>query len=124
MHLGAGSNPIKAVKTLVQVREMEEFGCEIQGVEGKRVRPLEDPELVGQEAAERARRERVRREGVEVLVREDRRWEWMISQMEDWSARERSWERFRETKERKKMGRLGEVLGLKKTRLGRTFSRA
>lgn len=121
---GAHRDPLKAVKQLVQVREIEEFGCEIQGVEGKRVRPLEDPELVGEEAADRARRERLRREGDEVLVREDRRWDWLLSQMDDWSAREKSWKRFRESREKKGMERLGEVLAQKKATLGRTFSSA
>lgn len=43
-----------------------------------RVRPLEDAGLVGEEAAGRARREREEREGREVLVVEDRRWDWLL----------------------------------------------
>lgn len=43
------------------------------------VRPLEDPYLVGEVAAARARRERLAREnGVDVLQREDRRWDWFL----------------------------------------------
>lgn len=47
--------------------------------EADRVRPLEDPYLVGEEAAARARRERLAREnGDDVLQREDRRWDWFL----------------------------------------------
>ena len=39
-------------------------------------RPLEDPDLVGEEAAARARSERLANKPVEdVLIREDRRWD-------------------------------------------------
>jgi hypothetical protein len=44
--------------------------------ENGRVRPLEDPYLVGEEAATRARRERLaRKHGEDVLILEDRRWD-------------------------------------------------
>ncbi|KAL7621403.1 hypothetical protein AAE478_008725 [Parahypoxylon ruwenzoriense] len=44
-----------------------------------RVRPLEDPYLVGEEAAARARRERLAREnGDDILYREERRWDWFL----------------------------------------------
>ncbi|KAK2600623.1 hypothetical protein N8I77_010144 [Diaporthe amygdali] len=44
-----------------------------------RVRPLEDPYLVGEVAAARARRERLAREnGDDILHREDRRWDWFL----------------------------------------------
>lgn len=40
------------------------------------IRPLEDPHLVGEEAAARARRDRLAREsGDDILVREDRQWD-------------------------------------------------
>lgn len=43
------------------------------------LRPLEDPYLVGEVAAARARRERMAREnGDEVLHNEDRRWDWFL----------------------------------------------
>jgi hypothetical protein len=50
-----------------------------------RVRPLEDPYLVGEEAAARARAERMARESVrgggdEILIREDRRWDWFLGE--------------------------------------------
>lgn len=42
----------------------------------ERFRPLEDPYLVGEEAAARARRQRLAKEnGDDVLHREDRRWD-------------------------------------------------
>lgn len=51
--------------------------------DGQRVRPLEDPYLVGEEAAARARRERLAREnpGDDVLHREDRRWDWFLGML-------------------------------------------
>ncbi|KAK0628609.1 hypothetical protein B0T17DRAFT_614505 [Bombardia bombarda] len=72
----------------------------IEEEERNRVRPLEDPYLVGEEAAARARRERLAREngggnGNSVLVREDRRWDWFLTQMEDREERDRSWRGFR-----------------------------
>ncbi|KAJ6443928.1 methyltransferase type 12 [Purpureocillium lavendulum] len=60
------------------------------------VRPLEDPYLVGEVAAAQARRERLAREsGDDVLLREDRQWDWLLVQMKSWDERERSWARFR-----------------------------
>lgn len=42
-------------------------------------RPLEDPYLVGEEAAAEARRERLRREnGDDILIREDQHWDWLL----------------------------------------------
>jgi len=58
---------------------------------------LEDPYLVGEEAASRAKQERLAREraGDDVLVREDQHWDWLLAQMKTWDERERSWARFR-----------------------------
>ncbi|KAJ9161625.1 hypothetical protein NKR19_g2077 [Coniochaeta hoffmannii] len=74
-----------------------------------RLRPLEDPYLVGEEAASRARRERLAREnGDDILIREDRRWDFFLAQMNDCEERERSWNRFRrETELKQSRGRLG-----------------
>lgn len=70
-------------------------------------RPLEDPYLVGEVAATRARRERIAREqGDDILIREDRQWDWFLAQMRDWDERDRSWTRFRrdaEMSSRKKL---------------------
>ncbi|KAI1328649.1 hypothetical protein F5Y16DRAFT_146082 [Xylariaceae sp. FL0255] len=66
------------------------------GLDGGRVRPLEDPYLVGEEAAARNRAARLSLlNGEDVLVREDRRWDWWHAQMRDLDSRERSWNAFR-----------------------------
>lgn len=61
--------------------------------------PLEDPHLVGAEAADRARRSRVYREMCarqEATRRhESRSWDFMVGQMSDWDERRHSWNRFR-----------------------------
>lgn len=50
--------------------------------ERARNRPLEDPYLVGEEAAALARRERLAREsGDDILIREDRRWDWFLGKL-------------------------------------------
>lgn len=52
--------------------------------ERERVRPLEDPYLVGEEAAARARRERLARENAdEILIQENRRWDLFLGK---WSS--------------------------------------
>ncbi|OTB01798.1 hypothetical protein M426DRAFT_25259 [Hypoxylon sp. CI-4A] len=59
------------------------------------IRPLEDPYLVGEEAAARARRERLARQnGDDILYREERRWDWFLGQMKDWDDRDRGWTSF------------------------------
>jgi hypothetical protein len=50
----------------------------IEEEERNRFRPLEDPYLVGEEAANRARRERLALENDDVLTREDQRWDWFL----------------------------------------------
>jgi hypothetical protein len=45
----------------------------------REIRPLEDPYLVGETAARQARAERLARENQEeILINEDRRWDWFI----------------------------------------------
>lgn len=64
------------------------------------MRTHEDPHLVGEEAAEEARQERLRREaGWEVLEQEDKRWDWLLAQMSDWEERDKSWKTFRKNVE-------------------------
>ncbi|KAI3395563.1 hypothetical protein diail_1225 [Diaporthe ilicicola] len=65
--------------------------------DGGRVRPLEDPYLVGEVAAARARRERLARENVDdVLHREDRSWDWFLGQVNEREERSTSsWRPFR-----------------------------
>ncbi|KAF2113420.1 hypothetical protein BDV96DRAFT_648380 [Lophiotrema nucula] len=77
--------------------------------------PLEDPYLVGEEAAGRARRARVYREmclrGEETTRYENRSWDFMMGQMKDWDERERSWSSFRSNVSRTKL--LSRRLGLR-----------
>lgn len=60
---------------------------------------LEDPHLVGVDAAMQARTEREQREMVtkreQTRQLEDRSWDFMASQMADWEERDRSWNSFR-----------------------------
>jgi hypothetical protein len=47
--------------------------------EERKIRPLEDPYLVGEVAAAKTRRERLAREnGNEILIKEDLRWDWFL----------------------------------------------
>ncbi|KAF2969121.1 hypothetical protein GQX73_g4505 [Xylaria multiplex] len=66
-----------------------------------RVRPLEDPYLVGEEAAARARNERLaRKHGEDVLIHEDRHWDIWLAQMRDVEERARNWNTYRATVDR------------------------
>ncbi|KAF2443033.1 hypothetical protein P171DRAFT_54830 [Karstenula rhodostoma CBS 690.94] len=60
--------------------------------------PLEDPHLVGAEAADRARRSRVYREmcamEAETTGHESRSWDFMVGQMSEWEERRTSWNSF------------------------------
>lgn len=68
----------------------------VSPADSNRVRPLEDPYLVGEVAAARARRERLARENTEdILHREDRRWDWFLGQMNEREERSTSWRPFR-----------------------------
>ncbi|KAI1825850.1 hypothetical protein F4861DRAFT_154037 [Xylaria intraflava] len=61
-----------------------------------RIRPLEDPYLVGEEEAARARAARLARgHGEDILILEDRHWDSWLAQMRDAEERERSWNAFR-----------------------------
>lgn len=77
--------------------------------------PLEDPYLVGEEAAGRARAQRVYREmclrGEETTRYENRSWEFMLGQMSDWDDRQRSWTQYRR-KSTRQSKLLGRMLGL------------
>ncbi|KAF6836771.1 hypothetical protein CMUS01_05289 [Colletotrichum musicola] len=73
-------------------------------------RPLEDPYLVGEEAAHSARQSRLAREsGDDILLQEDRRWNRFLAQMQTWDDRDRSsWRNIRQaeqTSQRKKLSR-------------------
>jgi hypothetical protein len=70
----ASDTIVRRVATLERVVEEE-------SQQRNRFRPLEDPYLVGEEAAARARSERLAREnGDDVLTREDRRWDWLLGE--------------------------------------------
>ncbi|KAF4981646.1 hypothetical protein FZEAL_2596 [Fusarium zealandicum] len=59
-------------------------------------RPLEDPHLVGEVAATTARQERLAREsGDDILIREDRQWDWFLARMKASDERERGLSRSR-----------------------------
>jgi cytochrome c-type biogenesis protein CcmH/NrfG len=65
-------NPVAAIIQTLEEEEREKYR--------DRERPLEDEELVGREAAEKARQERIGW-GREVLIREDRRWDWLLGEI-------------------------------------------
>ncbi|KAM7222862.1 hypothetical protein V8F06_001760 [Rhypophila decipiens] len=86
---------------------------QIEEEERNRVRPLEDPYLVGEHAASQARQERLAREnGMDILIREDRRWDLFLAQMRDQEEREKTWKRFRRGADSERgSSRLGYRLG-------------
>lgn len=54
------------------------------------LRPLEDPYLVGEQAAAEARRQRIASEVNESMLKEeDRQWDWMLAQMKTREERDR-----------------------------------
>ncbi|KAF2423772.1 hypothetical protein EJ08DRAFT_700889 [Tothia fuscella] len=62
--------------------------------------PREDPELVGEMAAQRAKEQRLYREKCKndpkaALSYESKGWDFMLAQMKDWEEREQSWSNFR-----------------------------
>jgi hypothetical protein len=62
--------------------------------------PMEDPALVGETAAARAKEQRLYRENCmrdsrEALRYESKSWDFMLAQMVDWDEREQSWNKFR-----------------------------
>lgn len=58
----------------------------------REIRTLEDPHLVGEEAAAKNTQERVRREnGWNVLENEDKRWDWLLGKYLLWSFVRRSY---------------------------------
>ncbi|PHH74336.1 hypothetical protein CDD82_4975 [Ophiocordyceps australis] len=83
---------------------------------GQELRPLEDPSLVGEVAAAQARRQRLAREaGDDILIREDRQWDWMLAHMNNRDERERSWTRLRRDAEpghrKKLLQRISSLMG-------------
>jgi len=75
-------------------------------------RPLEDPYLVGEAAATQARNERLAREnGDDILIRENQRWDLFLAQMKDQDERERSWKRMRRAVARRSSTKLAQRIG-------------
>ena len=79
---GSGSN-VNSSSNAEAVRTVRDTMARMNEEEEQRAaarpRPLEDPHLVGEEAAARARRARLAREnGDDILIREDRRWDWFL----------------------------------------------
>ncbi|KAK1768682.1 hypothetical protein QBC33DRAFT_557460 [Phialemonium atrogriseum] len=71
------SDPLQCARRMLLERVDEEW-------RRNRVRPLEDPYLVGEEAAARARAERLARENTaDVLVLDDKRWDWFLAQTKE-----------------------------------------
>ncbi|KAI9878198.1 MAG: hypothetical protein M1830_001590 [Pleopsidium flavum] len=76
--------------------------------------PLEDPHLVGHEAAAKAKAQRLymrRCIDEEALRQEQKTWDFMLTQMADWKEREKSWEKFRKEVGRSRL--LGRRTGLR-----------
>ena len=74
--------------------------------------PLEDPALVGPEAAAHATARRLYLERCaeeEALMKEEQKgWDFMVGQMADWREREKSWEGFRKGfQEKRFLGGMG-----------------
>ncbi|KAF7546332.1 hypothetical protein G7Z17_g8500 [Cylindrodendrum hubeiense] len=92
--MNAQRDPVDSLRRVMTERIVEE--PPVQERNEPTTRPLEDPYLVGEVAAATARQERIAREsGEDILVREDRQWDWWLLQMKDWDERDRSWTRFR-----------------------------
>ncbi|KUI69158.1 hypothetical protein VM1G_04871 [Cytospora mali] len=102
-----------ATRILERVNEEIASGSVTPDSDG-RVRPLEDPYLVGEVAAARARRERLAKEnGDDVLHSEDRRWDWFLAQTKDWEERNVSWKQFRrDMQQTSSRGRLARRIGV------------
>lgn len=125
--LGAGGGPGAGMDRHTQRRTGTPERVAEQHGATSNSRPLEDPYLVGEEAAALARRERLAREnGDDILIREDKHWDWFLgklsnpslcgglanrsaAQMKNWEERERNWAKFRQdtTQRRKLLRRFG-----------------
>ncbi|OHE96628.1 hypothetical protein CORC01_08085 [Colletotrichum orchidophilum] len=104
--MNQGADPVAHLRRFMSERMAEEEAAQ----RARDFRPLEDPYLVGEEAAASARRERLAREsGEDILWDEDRRWNRFLAQMQTWEDRDRSsWRNLRQpppTNQRKKLTR-------------------
>lgn len=83
--------------------------------------PLEDPALVGEVAAARAKssrlyRETAMRDPLEALRNENKSWDFMHHQMTDWEARDQSWTNFRKAVSGGRRMKLARRIGIKTKR--------
>ncbi|KAJ0164112.1 hypothetical protein CTA2_1732 [Colletotrichum tanaceti] len=103
--MNQGADPVAHLRRFMSERMAEEEAAQ----RARDFRPLEDPYLVGEEAAASARRERLAREtGEDILWDEDRRWNRFLAQMQTWEDRDRNWRNLRQpapTQQRKKLTR-------------------
>ncbi|CCF46583.1 hypothetical protein CH063_15291 [Colletotrichum higginsianum] len=103
--MNQGADPVAHLRRFMSERMAEEEAAQ----RARDFRPLEDPYLVGEEAAASARRERLAREtGDDILWDEDRRWNRFLAQMQTWEDRDRNWRNLRQpapTQQRKKLTR-------------------
>ncbi|QDS69718.1 hypothetical protein FKW77_009922 [Venturia effusa] len=84
-------------------------------------RPLEDPALVGEVAAARAKssrlyRETIMRDPLEALRNENKSWDFMHHQMRDWDERQQSWTNFRKEVSCGRRTKLARRIGIKSRR--------
>jgi hypothetical protein len=75
----AGGTGLAAADSVGVPKRTPVASISLQNDSSSTIRPLEDPYLVGEAAAARARQERVLREsGEDILVREDKQWDWLL----------------------------------------------
>lgn len=107
---GSGPGPCKADS---DSRRESDSGEEDEE-EDTPLSPFEDPHLVGDEAAARAKAQRLymrRYKDEEALRQEKKTWDFMLAQMADWKEREKSWDKFRKEVGRSRL--LGRRTGLR-----------
>ncbi|TLD07175.1 hypothetical protein PgNI_10280 [Pyricularia grisea] len=86
----ASASPRRLELSPSRIARLERVSEIAEAEEQRRHRPLEDPYLVGEVAARRARAQRLAREnGDEVLEMENRRWDLFLAQMRDFQPRNR-----------------------------------
>ena len=107
-----------APEETVDARLMTSLGLQdlmIEEIDSGPTSPLEDPDLVGPEAARRAKERRIYmarcKNNKEAMRQENKTWDFMLAQMADWKEREKSWEKFRNDMASGKSGILGKRIG-------------
>ncbi|KAF2637463.1 hypothetical protein P280DRAFT_105480 [Massarina eburnea CBS 473.64] len=97
---GTSSNRISPTSSTTNISSPTSYPVHV-GSSSDPLNPHEDPHLVGEEAAGRARAQRVYREmclkGEETAKYESRSWDFMFGQMADWEDRRKSWKGFKKS---------------------------